>query len=241
MFKVSYKPVTDEDPEEVCWNNLKKADHMLNQKFMMMSVVGWFRLHPDKNYQDLEKEFRKRDMDTHIVAREVKLKEGIRLSILGKHDKREYKYEGMLSCRPKEYALKELLTFHDTYEENFDMLPQTGILMTNNENIDLLRPVSEEEIANADKDEIDKSDLIQYNKTIIDYVDMTVEEFLNEETERIISKYNVEPTRTVVGINGMGMPIYGFVLDDTIVSSYGYCTFNVKDGRTVQTIICLDD
>jgi hypothetical protein len=241
MFKVSYKEVTDEDPEDVVWNNMKKADHMLNQKFMLMTIVGWFRLHPDKNYQDLELEFRKRDMDTHIIAREVKLKPTVRLSILGKHDKREYKYEGMLSCRPKEYAMKEVLSFYDTYEENFDRLPETGILMTTNENIDLLREVTEEDLACVEHDDIDKSNLIQYNKVMINYVNMTVDEFLKEETERIMERYGIEPTKTIVGINGMGLPIYGFVLGDTIVSSYGYCSFAVKDGRMIKTIICLDE
>lgn len=241
MFKVSYQKVTDEDPEEVVWNNLKKADHMLNQKFMLMTIVGWFRLHPDKNYQDLELEFRKRDMDTHIIARKINLKPGVRLSILGKHDKNKYKYEGMMSCRPKEYAMKEVLSYYDTYEDNFDRLPKTGILMTNNENIDLLRGITEEDIESADQDPIDKSGLLQYNKVLINYEDMTVDEFLKEETERIMNKYGIEPTKTIVGINGMGLPIYGFVLGEAIVSSYGYCSFAVKDGRMIKTIICLDE
>src|SRR3990172_13389743 len=99
------------------------------------------------------------------------------------------------------------------------MIKKAGILMTMNESIDLLRPVSEEDIKQADKNPIDKADLLQYNKTLINFVDMTVDEFLAEETERIVNKYGLEPTKTVIGINGMGLPIYGFVIAETVVSS----------------------
>src|SRR5437868_10173808 len=63
-------PLGIETKLDICWHNLLMADKFHNIKYFTISVISWFKLNRNKNYQDLEKELRRRDFNTLLIAKD---------------------------------------------------------------------------------------------------------------------------------------------------------------------------
>jgi len=154
-------PENSENPEKICWHNLEAADKYHLLSFFCAATRAWFKLHPDKNYQDLEKELRSKNLQTHIIAGKIeKIPDNARLG-LHKQDSIDYKYECIFSCRPKEKAMEELLTHWKSYDENFEKLALSGTLILKSPNDSF--PKSDPSFHQFDQKEIDIHSQISQN------------------------------------------------------------------------------
>ena len=123
-------PKHNETEEDICLSNMKFADKHLNLRLMHSSCLAWLKLHPDKNYQDLEMLFRKHDLNTHMIAVCPKKNPNMKLKFpAATTNKIICKYEGIFCCRPKEYAIQELLLHSSSYDENFEKLKVAGMFV----------------------------------------------------------------------------------------------------------------
>lgn len=116
-------------PLDVAWHNIKQADKHLNLKVFTSAAMGWLKANNGtKNYQDLEKELRERNLETHLIAAKPPAILPIGCALMLPHDAsgpvapRKWLYEAWFSCRPRAYALQELLTHNQSYEDNFAKL-----------------------------------------------------------------------------------------------------------------------
>lgn len=130
------------DPKEVAWHNMAQADRHLNLKLLCLSMVGYFNSYENKNYQDLEVEFRARKFNTHIIARQPIIpihnndKYGLSIKNDGKIDE-DLSLQAIFSVRPPPFALDELKCDWKTYEENFKALKFAGIMVSRQSTNDL--------------------------------------------------------------------------------------------------------
>lgn len=124
------KPPDGMDPNEVAWANMKVADQTLNLEWFIGATMGWFRANRDRkpNYQQLETELRKRDFETHLIAAKPKLTGGS-VKIPYSASEAHMDFECITSCRPRKYALEELLESASSYEENWARLLFAGSVM----------------------------------------------------------------------------------------------------------------
>ena len=132
-----YNPVeSDADPKQVAWHNIRMADQHLDLSAVLTSIQGYFASHENATYQDLEKELRERNCNTHLIACNLSSHPGLKCALKrknGSSSKEELdvdlKWEMIASVRPPPYALRELLQHQKTYEENFEALAFTGVLV----------------------------------------------------------------------------------------------------------------
>lgn len=112
------------NPFDICWNNLKEADTNYCLEIFCAAAEGWSKLNPTKNYQDFEKELRDKNFNTYLIAGKPKIYPGLKL--LNLQNNQICQYECIYSCRPKSFALQELLEHWPTYKENFNNLSNSG-------------------------------------------------------------------------------------------------------------------
>ncbi len=167
------------DPHLTVWHNLKTADIHHHFPVFNAAALGWFRLYPNCNFQDLETELRKKNLQTHLIA-----------TPFTKHDKEIYSltyplktkeerekegippmYKVTFSCRPVEYALKELLKYSTSYGENFQKLKITGYLIV--KNMDIF-PINDNDNRKLDpQDEILPLTKITLNQCLVHFKKIT--------------------------------------------------------------------
>lgn len=116
-------PDSKESPTDIALHNLKIGDSKLHLALFANASAGWIKADRRRTMQDLEKLCRSHNFNTHVIAKKTSDK------LISWSEKTEVKleYEAWFSCRPQESALKELLTFHNSYKENFEALEKTGI------------------------------------------------------------------------------------------------------------------
>ena len=61
-------PSTNESPNDILFHNMASADKNYDLNVFIGASNAYFKQNPSKNFQDLEKELRKRDFNTHIIA-----------------------------------------------------------------------------------------------------------------------------------------------------------------------------
>ena len=92
--KISVEPVKDFDKNEIAWYNIETADKIFSLAYLCTAVTGLMSNNPELTFQDIEKEFRKRNLNTYLFAKKRELDNNMCLSIPGKkNDKTQYKYE----------------------------------------------------------------------------------------------------------------------------------------------------
>ena len=125
--------------------NMKTLDQTYNLNLILPIVMSYFSIEKDKTPQDLEKELRKHNLNTGIIAKPlesepsyVKMLESghklIKPSYLHseKNDyppEAECKYILITSCRPRQAVEQEILQIHESLKDNFDKLPECGVLI----------------------------------------------------------------------------------------------------------------
>ena len=237
MYKIEYsEPSETETAADIVLHNLKKADEQLDLKMFAGSQAGYFELNPTHGMQDLEIYLRNNNFGSHLIASPVSdILTNYTLGFYNKKDDPvEYKYEAIISCRPKEYAVAELLRAWPSYEKNFEELKYAAFVIVNDE--------SETNATSTDKLRlIDKNDpmhRLRHNKTKISYVNMSTAEALHDVCEDIKKSTGKEPTTAVIAMrNG---PIMAFVVDGKIMSSIGMEITHDSGGKQIINLVDLN-
>jgi hypothetical protein len=139
MIKIALKPKEENDNiEELVLHNMKITDEMLNLELFAGSALAWFAINKGKTYIDLELFLRKNNMNTHLYAKPIKLEKGLTLyvphgpkgtTLTMQGPKDNLIHECIYSCRPKPFALMEVLSVWSSYEENLNELSKAGSLI----------------------------------------------------------------------------------------------------------------
>lgn len=234
MYKITYNDVSPtEDPSEIAFHNMKVGDEMLNLNVFIGGQLGWIMANPTKNFQDLEKELRKRNFNTHLIARKVSAElTNYKLTLHGKDDPTEYLYECISSCRPKKYAMEELLKEWKSYDENLEALKYAGVVTI----------IDEKDIGKKNTEKISESNPIQLvskNKLKVSYKLETVDETIDGIYTDAKVKYGKEPTTVLYGMSHSGGPIMAFVIDNVIISNIGICIEHDSSGNKIIRLVTI--
>jgi hypothetical protein len=185
MFRFRFEDVPIEmAPVEVAWANMREADTHFNLVLFVVAANGWLNAHGGtKNFQDLERELRVSGFETHIIAAPQTLTGvDLRLPYDCAEDTRgatHWKYESWFSCRPRNAAMEELLTFSESYEANFAKLLITGCSTCKKAN-DPIVPPEGHSIQRFDGKEGDDFDRVNKNTAIVKIARLDAESALAE-------------------------------------------------------------
>ena len=218
MYHYRYEDVHEGDnPSDVAFDNMSIADKNLNLTFFISGAQGWMNANKDKSYSDLEKELRKRSFDTHLFAKKIQLPKDRKLYVPSRdNDTTEYKYECIYSCRPKKYALEEVLRHWKTYDENLEALKYAGCIGV--KDIDSLK--GDTNVKYFDDTEMTNLQLVCENKKRIIAEYKSPETVIAEINKTIKEKYGEYPIHRTVGTHGG--PICVVTIGEKIVSNVGY-------------------
>jgi len=237
--------IVDPDPnishEQIIWENFITADK--NHKLDMICCLSteWIKTHNDKNLQDLEREFRRKKMDTYIIS-ENKGKERrdhCELSLFRENDNITYEHEVVFSCRPPNYAMEELLQHWSSYDENFMALAQTGFIVVkdekccvNNRN-ECFREISKEQLSNLD--------LIARGIKKLEVVRQTVDEVVENINNKCEQKFGKKAEMKIIGMNYNGGPIMAFFIDNKIITNVGVSVAYDCNGNMRHDLININE
>jgi len=207
------------DPEEnakendIAWVNLENCDKYFQLDFFLGAVMGWLNVNPDKTFQDLEFELRKRDLNTHLFAKKVVLDPDFSLVL---NNQKDLKYECVFSCKPKNLALKEVLQHWPTYEDNFDALKYSGSL-TLNKTI----TTSYGTVRLFDKSCKTNIDFLSQNEKIIQFTYENQNIIIETINQNCIKKFGKSPELKVFKTSKEGIKIYAFMIDGDVIEDIG--------------------
>lgn len=214
----------NETKEDIILHNIKISDEYKNTETLIYSFMSWFKNDNNRTFQDLEQFLRNNDMDTHLIAKKFNigdLPEGAKITIPNNNplNEKEYFFNNILliSCRPRQEALEELLKYHKSYEDNFKQLRKTGSIFKTNE---LLNNAQDERI----KDIINGT--MKYK--FIKYSNIEALGYIINDLEK---QFGSKPIKTEVGKQN-GKTVYGLVVDGLIRSPILFCQY----GDTVELI-----
>jgi len=216
-------PESKESENDVAMYNLRIADEKMRLDFFVLASSGWFNANKNRTFQDLEKLCRDLKLNTHIIAKKVDHDTDLRI-LNNTENKVILEYEAWFSCRPTEYAIKELLTFHESYEKNYELLSKCGQIFLSDKQVD-------KKIKMFENKALD----IQYNKKKIKFTSITV----NSLSEEIKNKYGKDPTPKFIGMNNHGGPILGFYINDKLVHNIGVSIFYGDDEQQIAELFDL--
>lgn len=218
MYSFSYNPVDKTDtPDDIAFHNMKVADDTLNLELFIAGSFGWIKCNPDKSFQDLEKELRKRNFNTHLIALQPRLKND--MCTLGfpsrPDDKTVYDYECIFSCRLKEDAMQELLSI-SSYEENFEKLKRAACVIA--KSVEILEGNDDIKILKDDEKTI--MEKISDNEIKCYYKYETADQVIAKIMFKARNEYKKQPHLSVYEFTQSG-PIYVVTIDKKIVSNIG--------------------
>lgn len=257
MYKFDYDPIDESelltiDPTEVAFHNMKIGESVYNLNIFIGGQSGYFKANPNKNYQDLEKELRERNFTTHIIAKSPPAKSDLDYKLDMPENKSsslypvvEYKYEAIISCRPYNAALKELLQSWPSYEENFKALEFAGVIVLYEEGKKQVADITNNINENGDTVKLIKSNdpvhLIAENKVKVKITTVPAEEIMQNVVNGVIEKFGQEPNLRLLGMSPNGGPVMAFTIDDKIVSYTGVCFEHDALGNKITKIINLKE
>ncbi len=139
MIKIAYlEPSELETSDDIAKSNIMLSDKFKKPDYFEMSCISWLKIDSTRDYQDLEQFLRFLDLDSHVIAVKPDLNslnknsEGLELNMPNENKEikiEQLEYMAKISCKSKSDAMKELLSYHSSYEENFECLKKTGCLM----------------------------------------------------------------------------------------------------------------
>lgn len=218
-------PRSGDVPEEICWHNMKVADEFFELNFFMFAAHAWLNLNIDKNFQDLEKELRARNFNTHLIAKKNNRNNpDVELKLHGQ----EMKYEIIFSCRPPEYALKEVLLEWSSYRENFENLSNTGLIVCDTDNLE----VSGRKIHKFSDKEGHTNVLILENKKKITIEKIPIEDHLTSIINHYQNNLGKTLEQRIVALT-MGGCIIGYFVDDQLISPYCFIINQINPTKKI--------
>lgn len=235
MHKYTFADVPKEMTEnDVALYNLKKADETLNLNFFVASASGWFNVHTDKTYQDLEKLLRENNFNTYIFPKPTNNKTLLRSPSNAILD--DIRYECIFSCRPKEYALAELLETWKSYDESFENLKYTGSIHIKNKDMSDI-DVNKKDLKIYTSNE--KSILydISNNKKLIRVEKLSVQKVWDDLRVEITRQFKKEPIMSMISMLEDGSPVFVYSIDNNIVSDMGLSIGYDNKGRKIYNLV----
>jgi hypothetical protein len=219
MIKINYKdPEELESPDDISIFNIKMSDKYKKADFLEISCIGWLKIDSKRDYQDLEQLLRYLDLDSHIIAQPVKnIPDNIEINYPnGNIITEPLEYIAKLSCKSKEEAIKELMIYHSSYEENFECLKNSGCLMAKNTSVDSNLNINKNNI-----EDYEKIKKLLECKLKLDFTYFKPYESINFIIEDLTNKYQKTPEKIICGeINGK--KIYALMINNEIVSPIGW-------------------
>jgi hypothetical protein len=212
------------NPEETVWHNLKTADEILNLPYFCASAMAWIKINPTKNYKDLEIELRKKQYNTHLIAKGNKIPNSF-IFLRKDDDHSKYKYACIFSCRSPPKALNELLETWQSYEDNLNALEFAGQVVLNDDNNKIPGEIKVNDTMRA----------VQNNELLLKYKKVTIE----EEIENINKIYGKNPEFCIYAMGKNGEPIFVLCIDKKIVAPFGILIGHDHVGRQYTQIINL--
>ena len=233
-----------EPNEENFWENIKRCDKYNRLQEMIMIISGYYLLDGNQNKtpKDLELELRDRNFNVGLIASEQNydpsVKKGIDDGII-KIVKSNYvfnkiknvdlknvpedqltNYHVLVSCRPREYVIKETLDHSSSMEENLEKLMIAGELVNKNET-----KISPDDVILSESEK-SLSQLIREGKKLIRFKEVNFEEiFINAQ-----KKYpNCQPQLYAMGRNGES--ILALINYGLIVCPIGICISITSTGE----------
>ena len=229
------------------WSNLAKIDNYNRLDVAMLIVNSYYKLHEGKKTpRDLELELREHNLNIGLIAVEWEknaqykklIDEGKGLIIKRKCmnlyqgdnkmtkdnvvEEHLSKYVIFISCRPREYVIKETLTYSSSMEENLEKLEDAGefIVLTSNKD-EVIIPNEDTKI-----EQNDINNKIQDGSVKLNIVTVNFEEMLNNAK-------NEHPNAKLM-VRSMlkdGSPILVLVDNNTIVCPIGVNIYHNEKGE----------
>lgn len=237
MIKINYKnPELSETKEDVARHNLMIADKYKKGEYLEMSSISWLKIDSNRNYQDLEQLFRYLNLNAHVIACIVRtIPDNLKLSMPNKPiDSEELdnlEYVVKISCREKSDAMKELLLYHSSYEENFECLARTGcfVVKYNNTN-EYHEPNKPNEPSNTKS--VESEETINIKKVLncelkLDFTFFKPHESINYIIEDLTTKYGRIPDKVICG-EFNNKKVHALMLDKEIISPIGWINNNIE-------------
>ena len=228
MIKINYlSPFENESPDDIAIHNIKISDKFKKPDLLEASCISWLQIDKLRDYQDLEQLLRYLQVESHLIAQPTQtIPEGFELkycssylveSESGNQTQNQTQYILKISPKSKEEAIKEILSYHSSYEENFDCLKKTGSLVSKQ----LLEQENKEsDLTNTDKvlDEIKK---VPEAKVKLDISFYKPEESVNLLISTMTIQYGKTPEQILYGeINGN--KVYALAINNQIISPIGW-------------------
>ena len=226
------------DDEKVAMYNLRKLSPHHDLTMIFCAMKGWMSEHPEATLQDLEKALREEDLDIYLIAN-TKHNDTTHKTVNFTKPWLPSKYMLIASCRPRASAMKELLTYHSSYEDNFNLLNDCGGMVSVKECI------SEEEFKkqNEEKkikspDQMDIYDKLTHNRIKIGSVsNRTPKEVLEDDIKKVESAgLKVEQKMVGMAPNGGG-PILGYFTEAGLISGIGVHIYTDDSGEQMARFL----
>lgn len=234
MLCTKYRPITETDgtPEEIFWNNMKTVDKYHDLLIMVKLAHEWMKTE-NRTYQHLETEFRNRGFNTHLIATPLTGK-----VISPSKSQFEPEYICIFSCRPSALALKELLTYSDSYEINYDKLAMSGDMVI--DNCDIEDSKKDESNSFSDTKETHEHEMIIQNKVIVEITEQSAEDVISRLEIQIKEKYGTSAVPMLLGIGPTGGPIFALTVDGKIVTDIGFTICYDNDSNKITKLVNLN-
>ncbi len=223
-------------PVDVAWANMKTADLILNLKLFIDASMGWLRCNPKKNYQNLETELRERDFETHLIAKIPSLTGGDLKIPFSTSQKEKIDFECIMSCRPRKYALEELLETAESYEQNWARLAFAGSVYFGTDEPEVTeQAIADGQIIMFSEKEKTTSERLSFNEVLIKIEELTLEDHMvNLEAKFPDLQIIVVSTEN----DGSSSKLYVCVAGSpaTIVSDIGFIIKMTQEGKFIRPV-----
>lgn len=243
MIAQKFKPVGKEDDfKDIAWNNVVEASKAHSLSVVLTPVIAWACEHPESSFQDLEMKLRENNVDLAIIADVNKTYDFPNSEVRSPFDiSLKKKYGIILSCRPQEYALKEVLEHSKDYDTNFNLLNDCGILG------DKFKEEPEKGTTFRDLKKGNPDD--PTTKILEAKVRMTIDiisnermtEMLNEDINKAMKKTGEEPQTALFGMAHDGSGVFAFSHEGKCISQFGMMMgFNREGKQCCKTVLLTD-
>jgi hypothetical protein len=220
-FKESTKPKGD-----LALDNLRTISNHPNITLCVNAAMAWWKYNPGMKTTDLENKLREENIDIHLISSSQDYdKTKYRLSLPFDPESSGNRLL-ILSARPKEYAMKELLEHASSYEENFSRLNEAG----------MMTPVGLKfsELENKLETDMDKL------KDVYGELEVSVtplDEAFNNAFEEYKQKYNKEPELAVHSMSPNGSFNMTLVHEGKVICGVGLnVTYNEAGEKVVSYV-----
>jgi hypothetical protein len=175
------------------------------------------------NFQELEKFLRDNNFDTYLFATKPTKYHVMYLKNELKNDLNALRpevpeYECIFSCRPKPYALEEVLMNWKSYEENFIALGTSGVASLQSDT-NLLDDPSTYVFTEKEKSIAEK---LMDCEVLISIEKIDPNDFLISQSEIIRKRTGEVPSHVKIGSMPPDTEIFGLFVENKLASPYGY-------------------